>query len=303
MRMRFLLTFVAIPWFVAMTAANNCAYAWSGSTHAFIAERCLAVERIPLASYNARMGSLVPDFFWYLKYTGQLEPAYADLLHGFDSQPDIDPESMLYEAAMNTLTPWNTGLFFFTEGIKIHVFADIQIHNLIDGYLGGQGMWVDMLQQKTGLADRDALHLALEFAIDALLIQTCGCYQLADLKITYRQADFLASVIPQLTGPTDIDYHQQFKQYVALMRMLEKAAGAYGPYLTTGTLTEEFLRQATSKELLDTMRSLSSEAFSSYLAALQVLRDYPAEIYETLTGEVSWQESILTVIEKWQSTQ
>ncbi|HNR12095.1 MAG TPA: zinc dependent phospholipase C family protein [Thermodesulfobacteriota bacterium] len=290
-----------LAWTADQVAEDRCAHGWSGSTHAFIAATCLNVSQVPLASYNARMGSLVPDFFWYLEDTGQLDPASADQLHGFDALPDLDPETILYQTVTSALHPWNIDLSFFAEGIKTHVFADIAVHNLFDGYLEGNGMWVDMLQARTGQTNRMALHLALEFAVDALLIQDVGSFQLHDLVRAGPQAALLENAVNQITLDTNTNLTIQFNRYLSLMRRLEKLAGRWGPYLSGNPAPVDLYDETRAVLLSDGMPGPLSRELNDYLSALEILRNYPSEIYQTLTVDMNWQDVLLAVIETWNS--
>jgi hypothetical protein len=53
-------------------AAPALVHAWSQSFHALVAKQCLNVQSKYIASYNARIGAMVPDFAWYLQCAGHL---------------------------------------------------------------------------------------------------------------------------------------------------------------------------------------------------------------------------------------
>jgi hypothetical protein len=208
-------------------------FAWSQSFHAYVAKECLRLNNNYIASYNARMGAVVPDFFWYLTDTGWINTDNAYALHGPTEEGCQEETTYFYGVCSSLVNWWNYRLIYFTKGIKTHVLADILAHDLRDndndvypvGYIE---WWVSILADKLkefGDAmsnDRDTLHLALEFAVDSLLIKQQGL-QLSDLLFSYTQADFLEKAVKQALGndfPAGLDVSGEFKKYLALVRIL-----------------------------------------------------------------------------------
>jgi hypothetical protein len=176
----------------------------------------------------------VPDFAWYLRGHGVISAADADKLHGDTTQQCLiqDDTTYLYEIASDLVPWWDYGSRYLVKGIGSHVRADMIAHNAIGGYV--ENKWIAKLTEFAGEGNKEILHLALEFAVDALLIREYGL-QLGDLLFPYRQADFVEKAFRAAVGDIPgVDLSQEFKKYVALMRALEKAAALYGPYLIRG---------------------------------------------------------------------
>jgi len=284
------ISLVMILFFAAATPA--LVHAWSQSFHALVAKQCLNVQSKYIASYNARIGAMVPDFAWYLKDKGAITQDEADLLHGDTTQQCLilDDTTYFYNVASDLVPWWDYGSRYLVKGIGSHVFADIIAHNAVDGYVEG---WIDAFPAKAEAVDKEALHLALEFAVDALLIQKYGL-QLADLLFPYRQANFVEEAVEAAIGNIPgVDLSQEFKKYVALMRVLEKTAGAYAPYLVRGEVDEGALRLLEESELFEAENELTEEGLESYYGVLMILLQYPAEIHKTITADgMHWEDAL-----------
>jgi len=278
---------------------TTSAFAWNQSFHAYVAKKCLHLNNNYVASYSARMGAVVPDFFWYLSAVEWIDPDQAYLLHGPTEMGCEEGTTHLYEVASDLLNWWNYRLIYFARGIKTHVLADIIAHDLRDsdensfpdGYVE---WWVTILEQKLAAAvvpmdfDREVLHLALEFAVDSLLIRHHGL-QLSDLLFSYTQADFLEKAVKKALGgslPDGLDVSAEFKKYLALVRILEKAAALYAGCLIEGNVDERLLSILGSSEFLEAESELSDGALGLYLQVLPILVNYPKEIYQTLMGDM-----------------
>jgi hypothetical protein len=277
--------------------SKTSVFAWSQSFHAYVAKECLRLNNNYIANYNARMGAVVQDFFWYLTDTGWINPEDAYALHGRTEEGCEAGTTYFYGVCSSLVNWWNYRLIYFTKGIKTHVLADILAHDIrdVDDNFSPDGYiewWVSILAEKLEevddpmSGDRDILHLALEFAVDSLLIKQQGL-QLSDLLFSYTQANFLEKTVKQALGnnfPAGLDVSREFKKYLALVRILEKAAALYAGCLLKGEVDETLLNILGSNEFLDAERDLSDGALGLYLQVLPILLNYPAEIYQTLRG-------------------
>jgi len=255
------------------------ALGWSQSFHAYVAKESLELNRRYIASYNARLGSIVPDFFWLLQTKGLITPEEAYLLHGATEQGCVSEATTYFymtAAEMIDLEPWfyRRRLSYFVEGIGTHVYADITAHDPDDGYVV---QWIDIFMSETPWVDAEALHLALEFAVDALLVHQKGL-QLGDLLFCYMQSNYVEEVVEELLGDPGFDVSREFNKYLTLMRLLEKLAGLYTPYLTGETDGMDLV--------------LSDEILLIDSDVLTILLYYPEQIYETLTGDVHWETAL-----------
>jgi hypothetical protein len=278
---------------------RTSAFAWSQSFHAYVAKKCLHLENKYIASYNARMGAVVPDFFWYLGDTDWIDPYQANTLHGSTEEGCQDGTTYFYEVSSGLLNWLNYRLIYFTEGIKTHVLADILAHDVRDGdnnsYPDGYiEWWVSILTKKLATigdpmaGDREVLHLALEFAVDSIVINLHGL-QVSDLLFSYTQANFLEKAVREAldgTVPDGLDVSAEFKKYLALVRVLEKAAALYAGCLIEGKVDQRLLAVLDSNEFLAAERELSDGALGLYLQVLPILVNYPREIYQTLMGDM-----------------
>lgn len=271
-------------------------HAWNQSFHALVAKECLSVQSKYIASYNARIGSVVPDFAWYLRDNGLISAEDADMLHGDTTQQCLDPDdaTSLYETASDLVPWWDYGSRYLVKGIGSHVCADISAHNEFNGYVE---RWIAAFPAKTEVVDQEALHLALEFAVDALLVRERGL-QLGDLLFPYRQADFVEEAFQSAIGDIPgVDLSQEFRKYVALMRALEKAAAVYGPYLIRGEVDEGALLALEESELFQAQGELTQEGLEIYYGVLMILLQYPAEICDTITAEgMHWKDALAKAI-------
>ncbi|MDY6855144.1 MAG: hypothetical protein SWO11_10650 [Thermodesulfobacteriota bacterium] len=282
---------------ISIFASAASAFAWGLSTHAYVAKESLGIEYRYLRSYNARMGSIIPDYFWYLRDSGLIDQETALKLHGVTEDTEVTVgTTFFYEIASGNLTTWDSRLMYFTEGTRIHFYADVKAHNTMDGYVEGSDMWCDLLHEKTKM-DRETLHMAIEFAVDSLLVNKYGL-QLCDIVFSYKQAIFLEETVEEafdeMNITPDFDVSAEFKKYLALMRALEKAAIFYAPYLIQGEVNEDILSRVLSSELLDAQSELSDDSLGMYLKVLMVLQNYPKEIYNTInTQGMHWENDAL----------
>jgi hypothetical protein len=287
---------------VSVLVATTSAFAWNQSFHAHVAKKCLRLDYRYIASYNARMGSIVPDFFWYLRDAGLINPPESYELHGETEDSCVSSDTTyFYDSASGLISFWNYRLKYFTKGIATHVYADITAHNTDNGYLEGDGKWIDTLAGLTGLTEeeyRGVLHLTLELAVDSLLISKYGL-QLNDLLFAYNQANFVEEAVVEALGYTPgFDVSREFKKYLALMRALEKLAALYAPYLIQGEVPEGALSMLEESELLELEPELSEEGLKMYLRVLLILLVYPAEIRDTITADgMDWEDALENAIE------
>ena len=279
------------------TAVPALVHAWNQSFHALVAKECLNVQSKYVASYNARIGSMVPDFAWYLRDQGVISAEDADRLHGDTTKPCLihGDTTYLYEIASDLVSWWDYGSRYLVKGMGSHVCADIIAHNGAGGYV--EKKWIDELIGLVGAENEEALHLALEFAVDALLVREYGL-QLGDLLFPYRQADFVKKAVQAAVGEIPgLDLSQEFKKYVALMRALEKTAALYGPYLIRGEVDEGALLALEGSELFQAQGDLTQEGLEIYYSVLMILLQYPAEIRDTITAAgMHWKDALVEAI-------
>ena len=244
---------------------------WGPSTHAYLAKQVLEPGAGETAEAYAALGAVTPDFFWYLSDLGVIDADTAFRLHGVTEEPEVlESTTFFYDFFSETFgaTP---PMSYMAEGIRTHVYADVLAHNRLDGYVEGSGKWVDVLAARTGEWDRDALHLALEFAADALLVHHYG---------------------PQLqtidTGslPDDLPALREFKDYLSLLQSLEAVAGVYGAYLVRSVENPPVSQKHGNRPW--------AGSASPYVGALRIVVLYPRDILETLTiAGVHWQADAL----------
>jgi hypothetical protein len=316
-----LATIIGLVLLIVGFAFSSPVFAWSQSTHAYVAKKCLGIEHKYLLNYNARLGCIVPDFFWHLRDRDLIDAVPAALLHGSTEQSCVvdDPDrtelgetTFFYEIASDQVMWWQFLLNYFTEGIGTHVYADIIAHNGLDGYVEGPGMWVDTLLDEMGLegedraAFREAAHLAIEFSVDALVVHDSGL-QLADLLFSYRQASILEKALDdaftELGLPLDFDVATEFRKYLGLMRALEKAAAVYAPYLISSAMDGNSTADFDIEPLMEAQRELSEESLDLYTQVFMILLQFPEEIYATIneTGK-HWRDNALQdVLNFWDS--
>ena len=279
------------------TAVPALVHAWNQSLHALVAKECLSVQSKYVASFNARIGSMVPDFAWYLRNQCLISAGDADRLHGDTTQQSLiqDDTAYLYEIASDLVPWWDYGSRYLVRGIGSHVCADMIAHNEARGYV--EKKCIEDLTELVGAENEEILHLALEFAVDALLIREYGL-QLGDLLFPYRQADFVEKAFQAAVGDIPgVDLSQEFKKYVALMRALEKTAALYGPYLIRGEVDEGALLALEGSELFQAQGELTQEGLEIYYSVLMILLQYPAEIRDTITAaEVHWKDALVEAI-------
>jgi hypothetical protein len=297
--------------FIAAFAFSSTVFAWSQSTHAYVAKKCLGIEHKYLLNYNARLGCIVPDFFWFLRDNERIDQETAEKLHGDTTEPCVvlGDTTYFYEIVQSRVRPWQYLLKFFPEGIKTHVYADIIAHSTTDGYLEGEGMWVETLLDEMGLegedraAFREAAHLAIEFSVDALVVHESGL-QLADLFFCNRQADLLEEAVWVALGDNPgFDVNLEFKKFLGLVRALEKAAAVYAPYLISSAMDGNSTADFDIEPLMEAQRELSEESLDLYTQVFMILLQFPEEIYATIneTGK-HWRDNALQdVLNFWDS--
>ena len=264
-----------------MSIATTSAHAWSQRFHAEVAVNCLGLTSRYIPSYNARFGSFTADFFWHLLNKGLITEETANKLHGATEQECVDENTLyFYGIAADALQsePWfrRVRLYYFVQGIATHVYADIVAHDPDNGYIE---LWMDKFKGKvTDYVPDEALHLALEFAVDALLVAKDG-FLLNDLLFCRTQANFLQKVLEDEIGPLGFDVIAEFRKYATLVRALEKLAFLYAPILK-GEVDGVALLQSEESALVDPN-------------VLTILLLYPNEIYETLTDEnLHWETGL-----------
>jgi hypothetical protein len=290
---------------LSVLIAATSAFAWNQSFHAHVAKKCLRLDYRYIASYNARMGSMVPDFFWYLRDAGLINDNGTESydLHGETEDSCVSGHTTyFYDTASALISFWNYRLKYFTKGIRAHVYADIIAHSpnpvTIQGRVIDKGyiqLWMEeFLEDVTDQVDEEALHLALELAVDSLLISKYAL-RLNDLLFAYSQANFVEEAVVEALGYTpDFDVSLEFKKYLALMRALEKLAALYAPYLIQGEVPQGALSVLEESELLELEPELSEEGLNMYLRVLLILLVYPAEIYDTITADgMHWKKDAL----------
>jgi hypothetical protein len=299
-------TSLAILVLLCITAYPTDGYSWSFSTHAYVAKKALELDGKPAACYNAKMGALVPDFFWYLGDFGQIDGSLAYRLHGVTEQPGITPETtFFYEIASGNLKPWNYRLRYFSKGILTHLCADIEAHNTVDGYVE---KWTDILAGKIeDDVDREVLHLVIEFSIDSLLVNRHGL-QIGHILFSWRQARFVEKNVEEAAmrlglPPLDFDIRLEFKRYLALSRILEKAAFLYAPSLIAGRVDMGIAEELLGGDLETALNELSNGSLDSYLDVLMILINYPGEILDTIDNSgddpasENWKDALQVVID------
>lgn len=272
-----------------ISIAITSAHAWGPRFHAEVAVNCLELNYSYIPSYNARMGSLTPDFFWQLLNRGLINEDTANRLHGATEQVCVDENTVyFYEIAADALQsePWfrRGRLSYFLQGIGTHVYADIVAHSPSNGYIE---LWMNKFKGKvTDYVPDEALHLALEFSLDAILAK--HGFLLNDLLFCYRQANFVEKVVKMEMGDDpSFDVSGEFRKYLTLMRALEKLAGLYALYLT-GEIDGGALLQSKESALVDPN-------------VLTILLRYPTEIYQTLTEDPNWETALEDAISFCQS--
>ena len=260
---------------VAVALWASSASAWGPSAHAWIARQSLGKETGDAAIAFVVLGSVTPDFFWYMADTGAIGYDTAYKLHGATEEPGIlDSTTFFYDFFSRTYAAGNDGMACMAEGIRIHVYADVLAHNTLNGYVEGQGMWIDTLRMKTGESDREALHLAIEFAVDALVVRSFGP-QLGPVS-----AERLPGNLPAVG---------QFREYFSLLQAMEAAASLYGAYL---------LRMGENPlEKEGRYNGIRPYVASPYARAAVMLLRYPREMLETVTEEgMHWEEALTEVV-------
>jgi hypothetical protein len=268
--------FFVVAVVIGISVPATAAFAWDAPTHAYEAREILDCRYV--CSYNARMGSLAPDFAWYLRDKGLIT-----------DQEAIDLHYNFYDLASDKLNWWNFRLRYFVDGAYTHICADPIADDSI-------AEWLGKFPGGVPEGDEQAFHLAFEFAVGSLLVSQHGL-QLWDLLFAYRQAIFVEEVVEDYLGGDLGDFSLEFKRYLALMRALEKAGKLYARYLK-GEVGEEFLDAIDMSELLAVEPELSDGPLGLYLKVMGILLAYPDQIRSTITGEtgaVSWEDALSEV--------
>ena len=267
--MRFVIVLVFV---FAVLWHSQWAGAWGTSTHAYIAARALSSETAGDSDAYVKLGSQVPDFFWYLDDIGLIGSGTAHQYHGVTEDPQVlDSTVAFYLYFLDTFSSQHERLRLMAEGIRAHVVSDVEAHNFLDGYVEGKGMWIDALAARTGIKDRPAMHLAIEFAMDSLLVGEYGS-QLQELDASEGR-----SYLPLI---------DEFEDYIEIQKALERITGFYGGYLMKAVGDPSFAS--------DQPGELLPESANQYLRALRILLGYPRELYETLTTSgMHWERNAL----------
>ncbi len=260
--------------FLCMLISAPTAFSFDGPTHALIAREG---EGLPyggyVCGYWARTGAVAVDFAWYLGDFRDL--GNADALHD---------EFLKY--VDECTNHWNFTHRCFEYGAETHLCADI----IADGTLT---IWTETFLGRQDVPDGlngSAVHLTLEFAVGSLVVDER--LQLWDLIFLYQPAKLVECLVsPFLGSPPPFDVRSEFKTYMALTRMLEKAAKIYAPYLR-GEVGEEFLDQIDISDLLTESLELSDGALSVYLEVLNILLTYPTQIRDTITCCPDWEDAL-----------
>ena len=261
-------------------------YAWGQATHAYIGEKSLGLNNF--ASYHVRLGSVVPDFFYYLVGVDLINQTVAEQLHGFTHQSNVFPNTTyFYELLRDNLDLQDQQLRYFVEGVRSHLYADIKAHDPLTGYVEGSGMWVDIMMNKTGITDRMALHGSIELAVDSLVINVYGD-QSPKLIFSTSDVEFLEQVVGivfQEIGITPtFDVSSEFRKYLFLLQLQESVLDIYG---------DDLIRGKADPYLIEVVDRLSTILPQRYAVILQILVQYPSELYTTLTTSgIHWKEGL-----------
>lgn len=257
---------------IGISLPATAAFAWDAPTHALIARKGGYV-----CGYWARIGAVAPDFAWYLvdfRGVANAGDAHEQFLTNFDA------------CASN----WKFTHRCFEYGAETHLCADEKADATLK-------IWTETFRGRDDVPDNlypPAVHLAFEFAVGSIVVEEG--LQLWDLIFLYQPAKLVECLVSDfLESSPPFDVRSEFKIYMALTRMLEKAAKIYAPYLR-GDVGEEFLDQIDINELLPESPELSDGALSVYLEVLNILFTYPSQIHETITGLPNWEDVLEEVI-------
>jgi hypothetical protein len=111
----------------------------------------------------------------------------------------------------------------------------------------------------------------------------------------------MEEAVASALGPTpEFDVSVEFEKYVALMRVLEKAAALYAPYLISGKFDQTLTGSQDFDALLDAERELSEDSLDIYTQVFMILLEYPEKIYDTITTSgMHWEENALPDVLKF----
>ena len=252
--------------FILLPARSS--FSWDGPTHAYIAKTGEAPRGGYLCGYYARISSIIPDFAWYLQLILELSDEEAQSLH--DSFAEV--------FSTECMNRWNYLHDCFEYGAQTHICADDIANTVLE-------CWIPAFLARGDVADDvdpDAAHLAFEYAVGTYVVYY-NRMQLWDLIFLYRPAKLVECVVKTFPWSLPFDISREFKNYMTIMRLLEKAAKIYGPFLI-GEVGEEYLDQIDITDLLPDSLELSDDALSIYLEVLYILITYPSQIRETITA-------------------
>jgi hypothetical protein len=269
---------------VCLAAGAREARGWGECTHAFVARKALRLEGSFAASYYAGMGSSFPDFFLYAQDAGLATPEQALWLHGVTEEPEVtSATTYLYDLLWAAFGGWHYRMRFFAEGVRTHVYADVAAHNVEDGYIEGTNGWVELLAEMTGETNRLALHTALEFAVDAMVVHEYGP-QFGDVWLDYAPAPFLD--------------RREYRDYLSTVESMEAGAALYYPCLTGKKADSAFVRNVRATNWGGGgVPDMSAESLDAYSNTLRILLTYPAQIYDTITRRgMHWQKDALPAV-------
>jgi hypothetical protein len=250
----------------SISVNTTSAFAWDGSTHVYIVNNRLDCGW--LCSRWAKIGAVAPDFAWYLRDFGHINNDQANDLH---------------DKLLDYVNGWNFLHVCFEYGAWTHLCADEIANETVDDWI--TSFKELLVSEGQDMPDESELHLAIEFSVGSLVVYEGGL-QSADLIFVYWPANFAENKLGSSPG---FDVSGEFRKYMTIQRVLDKLAKAYAPYLK-GDVGEEFLEQVDISELLSGSSELSDESLSLYFRVLEILLTYPAEIYETITGDPNWRD-------------
>lgn len=252
--------------FVVILLSGSAALAWDGSTHAYLAKNGLGGGYI--CKYWARVGAMSPDFAWYLEFRNLISTDEAIELHDYLSN----------DLSLNDLSwwlRWDRRYKYFVNGAISHGCADYIADETLEEWIPTLG---DLIN-----SDDNTLHLSLEFAVGSLVVDNYGL-QIADLLFVYEQSKLVETLAKKILGNSlSFNARAEFTNYMTLMRILEKIALVYAPYLK-GEIDNDFISQIDIAELLSVTSVLSGDSIADYSEVMKILLAYPDYIYETITG-------------------
>ena len=273
-------------------------FAWSGSCHVYIAKKTICGNSQSLCEHNVKMGSILPDFFWYLRDRGELiDYRTVSKLHGPIHEAELSLDRpLLYKAVPDKPNPHPfpyPELRYFVEGINNHVWAD----RIADGrYIK---KWVKRFRDILGEKIRDVsdrmLYTVIELAVDSLLIEKYGL-QISGLIVGDHQVKFTETTLKATLEKLNFDVEAQYRAYLKGLLTIEKACAIYGGYLTKVENRSPDMSQGPKGELSKVTNLLVDAGFDleRYAGIVGILFKYPEDIYQVLTEEGShWYHDVL----------